>query len=180
MIASAFPRGVDGIVALWAIAKTGATYLPLDPLLPAERLEHMIADSAATIGLTDATAVLPQTIPWFEINDAAFSGAVAAESDAPITDADRGLRLRLDHVAYIIYTSGSTGVPKGVAVSHRGLATFTAAARPELAVTSTSRVLRVSSPSFDASIFEMVLAFSAAATLVIAPADWSGVTNWAR
>ncbi|OZG25974.1 non-ribosomal peptide synthetase [Williamsia sp. 1138] len=174
VIASAFPRGVDGIVALWAIAKTGATYLPLDPLLPAERLEHMIADSAATIGLTDATAVLPQMIPWFEINDAAFSGAVAAESDAPITDADRGLRLRLDHVAYIIYTSGSTGVPKGVAVSHRGLATFTAEARPELAVTSTSRVLRVSSPSFDASIFEMVLAFSAGATLVIAPADVVG------
>ncbi|WP_207835733.1 non-ribosomal peptide synthetase [Williamsia soli] len=174
VVASAFPRGVTGIRALWAFAKTGATYLPLDPHLPAERLEHMIVDSAATIGLTDSSAALPQTIPWFEIGSVAVSDAVESESDAPITDADRGISLRSDHVAYIIYTSGSTGVPKGVAVPHTGLATFTAAARPELAVTSSSRMLRVSSPSFDASIFEMVLAFSAGATLVITPADVVG------
>lgn len=179
VVAAAFPRGIHGLCALWAIAKTGATYLPLDPRLPTERLAHMLVDSGATIGLTDICAPLPQTVPWLEMDDIEFGGTgfdevVHAESDAPITDADRGGRIRDQHIAYIIYTSGSTGVPKGVAIPHTGLATFTRQARPELAVTPSSRVLRVSSPSFDASIFEMVLAFSAGATLVIAPPDVVG------
>lgn len=69
----------------------------------------------------------------------------------------------------MIYTSGSTGTPKGVVVTHTGLAAFAAWALPELGVTRDSRVLRFSSSSFDASVFEMVQAFSAGATMVIVP-----------
>ena len=99
--------------------------------------------------------------------------ALSATSPSSTTPTARR-PLRSDHIAYLIYTSGSTGTPKGVAVTHNALVDFTAWGRPELGVGAHSRVLRFSSASFDASVFEMVQAFSAGATMVIAPADVYG------
>ena len=82
--------------------------------------------------------------------------------------------VRLEHAAYMIYTSGSTGLPKGVVVTHAGLANFATEQRERYAVTPSSRTLHFSSPSFDASVLELLLAFGAGATMVIAPADVYG------
>ncbi|MGV9870322.1 amino acid adenylation domain-containing protein, partial [Rhodococcus koreensis] len=176
-VAVSFTRSVDSVVAVWATAKSGAAFVPVDPAYPAERIAHMLSDSGASLGLT-ATAhrdVLAGTdVDWLALDDPALTSACAERSVAPVTDADRPAKLMSQHPAYMIYTSGSTGTPKGVVVTHTGLAAFAASARPELGVTRHSRVLRFSSSSFDASVFEMVQAFSAGAAMVIAPADVYG------
>ena len=176
VVAVALPRSIDSVVAFWAVAKSGAALVPIDPTYPAERIGHMVLDSGAEVGLGSLARgqSLPDTVDWLGLDDASFAEELSSHSSAPVSDADRRGHLTLDHAAYMIYTSGSTGTPKGVLVTHRGLGAFTADARPELALQTDSRVLRFSSSSFDASIFEMLAAFSAGATMIVAPADVYG------
>ena len=82
--------------------------------------------------------------------------------------------------AYVIYTSGTTGQPKGVVVTHRGLANFAAEQRERYEVTTDSRTLHFASPSFDASVLELLLAVGAGATMVIAPTDVYGGPEFAK
>ncbi|WP_280264916.1 non-ribosomal peptide synthetase [Nocardia wallacei] len=167
IVALALARSVESVVAVLAVTKAGAAYLPVDVRYPAERIRHMLADSGAGIGVTATDpARLPDGVEWLPISEGA--------DGRPVTDADRRRPLSADDVAYVIYTSGSTGVPKGVAVTHRGLANFAAAQRDRFGVESESRTLHFASPSFDASVLEMLLAWCAGATMVIAPADVYG------
>ncbi|UJC79083.1 amino acid adenylation domain-containing protein [Rhodococcus erythropolis] len=170
-VAIALPRSIDAVVAWWSVAKTGAACVPVDPAYPIERIAHMVRDSNAVVGLTDSTVrqFLPGDPDWISIDGFSYVG-----DESVVGDADRTAPLRSDHTAYLIYTSGSTGTPKGVAVTHNALVDFAAWGRPELGVGVHSRVLRFSSASFDASVFEMVQAFSAGATMVIAPSDVFG------
>src|SRR5690606_29880776 len=92
----------------------------------------------------------------------------------PITDTERGTPLHPDRSAYVIYTSGSTGTPKGVRVGHRALTDVVAAQHRTLHVGEQSTVLQVASPSFDANLFELLMAHGAGARLVIAPPDVYG------
>ncbi|OAK51474.1 non-ribosomal peptide synthetase [Rhodococcoides kyotonense] len=179
VVAVAFPRGIDSVTAFWAVAATGAAFVPVDPSYPPERIAHMVTDSGALVGLSTLAVAdtLPDRVHWLALDDAAFQSEIADRSDAPITPDDRRSPLRPDNTAYVIYTSGSTGTPKGVAVTHAALTTFTARERPELELTPSARVLRFSSSSFDASLFEMIAAFGAGATMVIAPPDVHGGTD---
>ncbi|MCL2536142.1 MAG: amino acid adenylation domain-containing protein, partial [Nocardiaceae bacterium] len=170
-VALSFPRSVDSIVAMWAVVKTGAAFVPVDPAHPADRIRHMLTDAGADVGLTAAAVVdgLPTSTQWLVLDSDALEQECAVLSDAPVSDADRGGPIELTNAAYMIYTSGSTGLPKGVVVEHTGLASFCADARTELALSRYSRVLRFSSSSFDASVFEMLAGFSVGATLVVVP-----------
>ncbi|MEV6058663.1 amino acid adenylation domain-containing protein [Nocardia asteroides] len=172
----ALTRSLESVVAVWALAKTGAAFVPLDPSYPVERIEHMLADSKAPIGVTvTATGeTLPGTIDWLLLDDLNTLRRVMLVSDAPITDAERGGPIDLDHTAYLIYTSGSTGKPKAVLLSHRGIANLTTAQRETLALDPSASALQVASPSFDASVFEMLTAHSAGGRLVVSPPEVYG------
>ncbi|MGV9632823.1 amino acid adenylation domain-containing protein [Nocardia rhamnosiphila] len=180
VVALALPRGLDAITAVWAVAKTGAAYVPIDPGYPADRIAHMLTDSGARLGVTGreqvaALAEVPGAVEsWLILGSPDVEIDCASVSAAPITDADRIAPLRTAHPAYLIYTSGSTGTPKAVVVTHAGLASFAAEQCYLFGVTPAARTLHFSSPSFDASVLELLLGFVCGATVVIAPPDVYG------
>ncbi|WP_455901807.1 non-ribosomal peptide synthase/polyketide synthase [Rhodococcus gordoniae] len=168
-VALGIARSIESVTAMWAITKTGAAFVPVDPRYPAERVAFMLDDCGATVGLTTAAhrAQLPDTVPWLLLDD--LDRDAAGEDPTTLDDTDRPVALRLDHPAYLIYTSGSTGRPKGVLTTHRSLENFARDQRSRFGAGPGARVMHVSSPSFDASIFEYLLAFGSGAELVIVP-----------
>lgn len=144
-MALVLPRSVELVVAVLAVTKAGGVFVPVDPAYPPPRQEFMLADAAPALVLRD-------TLP-----DVSAHPALPRAAGGPLTRA-----------AYVIYTSGSTGVPKGVLVSHRGLAALASAQAERLGVGPGARMLQFSSPSFDAWVWEIV-ALASGATLVVPP-----------
>ncbi|OQS15695.1 hypothetical protein B0T36_06805 [Nocardia donostiensis] len=170
LVAVGIPRSLESVLAVWAVAKTGAGFVPVDPNYPVDRVRHMVTDSRAVLGLT-VTAVradLPDGVDWVAVDSDEIDRRLDDYSTEPVSDADRRRPLRAEHPAYVIYTSGSTGTPKGVVVTQAGLASFCAEQRERYRVTSSSRTLHFASPSFDASVLELLLAVGGAATMVVA------------
>ncbi|MFT4127116.1 MAG: amino acid adenylation domain-containing protein [Gordonia sp. (in: high G+C Gram-positive bacteria)] len=181
IVAISIPRSDHSVMATVAVAKTGAAFVTIDPRYPDDRRAAMLADSGATSGITVTGVELPATGPsdsgpdrpvdWLCLDDVTVELEVAGHRGAPLTAAELTRPIELDDPAYLIYTSGSTGRPKAVTVAHRGLATMCAAQRAVLGLTSAARVLHVASPSFDASVFELLMALTVGAELVVSPAD---------
>ncbi|WP_293010496.1 non-ribosomal peptide synthetase [Mycobacterium sp.] len=145
---------VDFVVAVLAILKAGAAYLPIDPAYPTERIDFLITDACPRI------VIGPQELE-------AAERAAARLTDRMLTDADRRKPLVPDHLAYVIYTSGSTGQPKGVAVSHRAIAEHVQSFIAEWSLTAEDRWLQSSSVSFDASLADIFLTLSLGAQLIV-------------
>ncbi|MEU9647521.1 amino acid adenylation domain-containing protein [Streptomyces sp. NPDC048110] len=115
LVGVALPRTVQAVVAILAVLKSGAGYLPIDTGHPAERIAAICAQARPVLVLTDAAA---PPVPGRTLDT---DVAVPSEDASDLTDADRARPLRPEHLAYVIHTSGSTGRPKGVAVEHRNL-----------------------------------------------------------
>ncbi|WP_425301083.1 amino acid adenylation domain-containing protein, partial [Nocardia neocaledoniensis] len=165
----ALTRSAGSVLAVWAVAKTGAPFVPVDPAYPIDRITQILIDSGATLGITsDRPGSGGEAVRWLMLDDPAFVDEPTGTSDAPIDPAELRGPARLANPAYVIFTSGSTGRPKGVVVTHAGLANLVAAQRERLGLHTESRVLHVASPSFDAAVLELLLAAAAAATLVVA------------
>ncbi|MFE3023107.1 amino acid adenylation domain-containing protein [Nocardia tengchongensis] len=166
------PRSIEAVVALWAVAKTGAAFVPVGTL-PAERLARIATESGAQLGLglSDSSAVQPDSVHWITLDGLLHGGAVAGLPDEPLTDVEVPVRARVGNPAYVVFTSGSTGVPKGVVVTHTGLAGLAAAIVAAYRVDPGSRVLQCLNPSFDAAVLEWLMAFASGATLVVAEPD---------
>ena len=176
-VAIALPRSLDSVRSVWAVAKTGAAFVPVDPHYPADRIAHMLTDSGARLGITTSEfrSQLPDTVQWLVIDELEIDSAVTASTTGAMD-----VEVSLDHPAYMIYTSGSTGTPKGVVITHRGLANLAAERKHNYLVEPHSRFLHNTSPSFDMAIGEQIAALSAGATLVISPPDLSPseLTDW--
>ncbi|HVQ97887.1 MAG TPA: AMP-binding protein, partial [Mycobacterium sp.] len=113
-VALLLSRSAEAIVAILAVLKTGAAYLPIDPGLPAARLQFTLAD-AAPIGAITTAALRPRLngcdLPVIDVEDPRIASYPATDLAAPAPD----------DIAHIIYTSGTTGLPKGVAVTHHNV-----------------------------------------------------------
>ncbi|WP_348538094.1 amino acid adenylation domain-containing protein [Nocardia carnea] len=181
-VAIVLRRSAETIVAAWAVAKCGAAIVQVDPDYPAKRIEHMITDSDARVVLTlDALRDrLPGAAPALILDDSATRQACADNGPGPVTDADRTRPLHTADLAYITYTSGSTGVPKGVQVTHRGLANLVADRIDTYGMTSRSRVSYALSPAFDASFEQFLTCFAGGAALVVVPPEVIGGDHLTR
>ncbi|MFD0560604.1 amino acid adenylation domain-containing protein [Kitasatospora saccharophila] len=148
MVALALPGTVEQVVAMLAVAKAGAAWLPLDPRYPAARLRFAVEDARPVL-LVTARPFLPELpqlpVPVLVLDEAALA---AAPADLPLPQPGP-----LD-AAYVIHTSGSTGRPKGVLVPHGALVNHMAWMAHHLELTDRDRVLARTSPSFDASVWE--------------------------
>ncbi|MGX1543794.1 amino acid adenylation domain-containing protein, partial [Streptomyces adustus] len=149
IVAVALPRSVEFVVAVLGVLKTGAAYLPVDPVYPQSRIAFMLEDARPTV-VVDDPAMVADVSQW--------------------PDTDPGVAVDVRNSAYVIYTSGSTGRPKGVVVSHAGLRGMVAAQVERLRIDEASRVLQFSSPSFDVSLWDLCGALLSGAVLVPAPA----------
>ncbi|MBY4383250.1 non-ribosomal peptide synthase/polyketide synthase [Rhodococcus fascians] len=185
VVALGFQRSYFMVLAVWAVAKSGAAHLPVDPTYPVDRVAHMVSDSEALLGLTtrahsDRLAGGQQDLTWLSVDDDEFVAEVRTRSAEPVTDADRLRPVTFQNPAYVIYTSGSTGKPKGVVVTHAGLGGVLDAATDLYHLKPASRFLHVCSPNFDPSVLEWMAAFSVGATLVVVPASILGGTELAE
>src|SRR3954468_13685439 len=143
LVALALPRSLDMVVAMLAVTKTGAAFLPVDPGYPADRIAFMIGDAAPALLCTTSGSVpvLPAGPQRIVLDHPDTTVALRRRSDSNLAGTGALSRAEL---AYVIYTSGSTGTPKGVAVTHAGVTSLAAANSERMAVNADSRVLQFS------------------------------------
>ena len=168
-------RSADMVIALIAVWKSGAAYLPLDPNYPAERLEYMVADASPKAILTSREVITRGIFSKIELQ-IPFDGTEILSSLNTFADHNTycvgsTTQFSLDHPAYVIYTSGSTGRPKGVVVSMRNVSRLFASLETLLPFRSTDVWLLFHSVSFDFSVWEMWGALLYGGRLVIVPQE---------
>ena len=170
-------RGAEQYVALYALLYAGATYVPVLPDLPAERVGVMMEDAECSLllhgpGLQPLSAQelnpqepqrhanLPQhTLPQLSIEEPV---------QAPAADELPGAKTALDEDAYVLFTSGSTGRPKGVAISHRAIDNRLRWQQHQIPVGEGDRVLHKTPISFDVHVWELYWPLAEGAAVVIA------------
>ncbi|RKH48164.1 non-ribosomal peptide synthetase [Corallococcus sicarius] len=167
-VALSVERSLDVAVGLLGILKAGGAWVPVDPLLPRERLAFMLEDSGATVMVTQAPLLerFPQAHQSRALCLDAERAALAGERpEAPVS----GVGPR--NLAYVLYTSGSTGIPKGTAIEHRGVTNLVTHEAVAYGIGPGSRVLQFASLSFDLSVEEIFTTLCSGATLVLAPLE---------
>ncbi|MDQ3899571.1 MAG: amino acid adenylation domain-containing protein, partial [Actinomycetota bacterium] len=158
-VALALPRSPDLIVALLAVLKSGAAYLPIDASYPAERIAFMLDDARPPLLVT--TAALADHLPAVAgvsrlvVDAVQTTQTLACCASSDVTASDRSQPLSAAHPAYVIYTSGSTGRPKGVVVTHDSVVDLVLWAAAHFGASGLSRVVASTSLNFDVSVFEI-------------------------
>ncbi|MEO0683455.1 MAG: amino acid adenylation domain-containing protein, partial [Cyanobacteria bacterium J06649_11] len=180
-------KGWEQVVAVLGVLMAGGAYVPIDPEVPLTRLKYLLADSKASIVLTQShllSKLQEQTrlpclcVEYNSVNSESYSTNWIS-SQQP------------EDLAYVIYTSGTTGTPKGVMINHLGAVNTILDINNRFAVGSADRVLALSSLSFDLSVYDIFGTLAAGGTIVIPeakrdkdPAHWleliekEGVTLW--
>ena len=155
-------RSVDLPIAALGALKAGGAYLPLDPTYPARRISMLLEDSGAALVIThkDTAQHLPagkfQTIQIEDVLENSATGATLGQ-----------VEINSDNLAYIIFTSGSTGRPKGVQISHGSLLNLVNWHQRAFSVSAADRATLLSSPGFDAAVWEMWPYLAAGASLYV-------------
>ena len=159
-VALLFSRSAEAIVAILAVLKTGAAYLPIDPALPAARIGFMLDDAAPIAAIT--TTGLAERLDGHDV--------VVIDVDDPAVDTQPSTALPApapDNIAYIIYTSGTTGVPKGVAITHHNVTQLLESLDAD--VERAGVWSQWHSYAFDVSVWEILGALLGGGRLVVVP-----------
>ncbi|NTU83526.1 MAG: amino acid adenylation domain-containing protein, partial [Chloroflexales bacterium] len=157
-------RSFDMLVAVLAVLKSGAAYLPLDPTYPRDRLAYMLEDARAAVVLTQESLV-----PALPARSAiVVSLGSGWEQRAHAGKEPAGTAATPDSLAYVIYTSGSTGKPKGVQITHRALVNFLCSMQRRPGMTERDVMLAVTTLSFDIAALELLLPLLVGGQVVIA------------
>ena len=167
-------RSFEMIIGVLGILKAGGAYLPLDPSYPQGRLNFMLEDAKVSILLTHSS--LASTLAplfkggWGDHKDELTVICIDKDWETITQQSQENPKncVTFDNLAYVIYTSGSTGKPKGVLIEHRGLSNLIQAQIETFNLQPNHRILQFASLSFDASIFEIVMALGTGATLYLA------------
>ncbi|MFJ1593059.1 amino acid adenylation domain-containing protein [Kitasatospora albolonga] len=177
LVALLLPRSPEMVVALLAVLKAGAAYLPIDAAYPHERIAYMLDDARPALALTasaESAGLEGSGVPALLLDDEEIRARVAARPARALTDADRTGPLSVRDAAYVIYTSGSTGRPKGVVVEHRTVAVMVADQGPRMGIGPGTRWLQFASYSFDAATWELAIGLLSGATMVLSTAEERG------
>ncbi|MGW4207274.1 non-ribosomal peptide synthase/polyketide synthase [Lentzea sp. NPDC004789] len=151
-VAIMLPSSADQIVALWAVVKAGASYVPIDPGHPADRIDYVLRDSGATLIMAE------HDVEGFD------RIAVDAPDESP---ENPGVIAHPANGSYIIYTSGSTGRPKGTINTYAGMTNRLAWMQAEVCAGPGDRVLQATPIGFDVSVWEVFWTLSRGAALVV-------------
>ncbi|HEX5727109.1 MAG TPA: amino acid adenylation domain-containing protein, partial [Longimicrobiaceae bacterium] len=158
-------RSAEMVVAMLAVLKSGAAYLPLDPSYPADRLAYMLQDSGAPLLVTQRSlrGLLPTDGVRIVSVDEDAAAIASNSADAPQTSVDAA------NAAYVIYTSGSTGKPKGVQVTHGNAVSFFAGMDERVGGSAAGTWLAVTRISFDIHVLELLWTLARGFRVVVQP-----------
>ncbi|MEL6381658.1 MAG: amino acid adenylation domain-containing protein [Cyanobacteria bacterium J06626_18] len=182
-VAVCLERSAELVVALHAILKVGGTYVPLDPMYPAERLRFILVDAAVSLLITaNAAAVGIGEVAGLAVEDAFGGNAHPTMRVLDLTSDRTQINRHPIHpsthppihsqdLAYLIYTSGSTGTPKGVPIRHQSLTNLLTSMAQAPGMTAQDTLLAVTTPAFDIAALELFLPLTVGGTLVIASQD---------
>ncbi|OAB58114.1 hypothetical protein AY600_04795 [Phormidium willei BDU 130791] len=163
-VAVALRRSPQLLIALLAILKTGAAYVPLDPNYPQDRLTFILQDSQPALVLTESQVrpQLPQ-LPESPVLD------IESLTPEPGPRQDWSSLRSPEALAYLIYTSGSTGQPKGVAIEQQSVVNFLQSLQAHLRLSEGDRLLAITTLSFDIAVLELFLPLTVGAQVQILP-----------
>jgi len=168
-VAICIDRSLEMVVAIVAVLKAGAAYLPLDPAYPPDRLAHMLADGAPKVLLMQQNltslldGIIPPAVQVLDIRSDAGTWASASPENPSVA----AFGITGESLAYVIYTSGSTGMPKGVAMPHRALVNLLHWQLAQPGFTGLKRVLQFAALGFDVAFQEIFSTLSAGGELVL-------------
>src|SRR6185436_7675407 len=168
LVAITMEKGWEQVVAAIAVLRAGAAYVPVDPSLPGERLQHLLAHAEVDCVLTQRR--VEDRVDW----PRGLRRLCVDEADAlPLPSLARGTDVSAgpQDLAYVIYTSGSTGVPKGVMIAHRAALNTLLDVNQRFGIGADDRAIGLSALSFDLSVYDVFGILAAGGALVLPEAE---------